>query len=87
MSDFEIWAYRIVIAALGGVLWWVITWAVKRVSSKLDEVIDSIKELTTASKTQQEQINNQNRSISAQNDRLNDHAKRIRNLELENKSK
>ena len=82
MTEFEIWVYRLVIVALGIVIWWVIQWAVKRVTSKLDELIESITELTSTSKLQQEQITNISKLISDQNGRLNDHGKRLRNLEL-----
>jgi predicted PurR-regulated permease PerM len=79
MGDFEIWIYRLVITVLGIILWW----GIQRLIKKFDELINSINELTQQSGQQQEQIKGINNTISDHTSRMNDHAKRIRTIEIE----
>lgn len=71
MSEFEVWMYRLIIAGLALILWW----GTQRLIRKFDELIESINELTSESKTQRE-------LLSTQNKRIEDHAARIRSLEI-----
>lgn len=79
MSDFEIWIYRVVISVLAIVLWF----GIQRLIRKFDELIKSINELTAQSGQQQEQIKGIHNTIFDHNTRLNDHGKRLRQLELD----
>ena len=79
MEGFEIWLYRIVISALAIVLWF----SIQRLVKKFDELIKSINELTQQSGQQQEQIKGINNTLTDHTARMNDHATRIRTIELE----
>jgi len=83
MTDFEIWIYRIVISVLGIVLWF----GIQRLIRKFDELIKSINELTAESRTQQEQIKGINNTVADHTSRLNDHAKRLRSIEIDQAKK
>ena len=79
MDGFEIWLYRIIISVLAVVLWY----SIQRLVRKFDELIRSINELTQQSGQQQEQIKGIHNNILDHTTRLNDHGKRLRQLELE----
>ena len=78
MSDFEIWAYRLVITALAIVLWF----AIQRLIKKFDELITSIDNLTVQAGKQDTQIKVLNDVVLEHRERLNKHGDRIRSLEL-----
>lgn len=78
MNEFEIWIYRLVIGALALVVWY----AIQRLIKKFDELITSINALTETSKVQQTQITGIYNQLKDHTGRMNDHAKRIRNIEL-----
>ena len=78
MTDFETWLYRLIIGVLGLILWW----GIQRLIKKFDELIESINKLTATSEGHQEQIKSLNGQITDQNKRINDHASRIRSLEI-----
>ena len=78
MSDFEIWAYRLVITALAVILWF----AIQRLIKKFDELINSIDNLTVQAGKQDTQIKVLNDVVLEHRERLNKHGDRIRNLEL-----
>jgi len=80
MSDFEIWIYRLIIAALAVVVWY----AVQRLIKKFDELIDSINKLKETYAAQEAKINGVNVQLKDHTDRLNDHGKRIRQIEINN---
>lgn len=77
MSEFEVWAYRLIIAALAIVVWF----AIQRLIRKFDELIGSINDLTTNYKLQQAQITSVLEQLRDITTRLNDHGKRIRAIE------
>lgn len=78
MSDFEIWAYRLVITALAVILWF----AIQRLIKKFDELITSIDNLTVQAGKQDTQIKVLNDVVLEHRERLNKHGDRIRSLEL-----
>ena len=83
MSDFEIWVYRGLIAALVVVIGWVIKGFATKVTNKLDELIEAMNGLAgkyIAHEGQIKQVIDQQTDHSA---RLNDHGGRIRTLEIE----
>ena len=78
MSDFEIWIYRIIIAALAVIVWF----GIQRLIAKLDELIKSINALSENYKVQANQIMVIFNQLKDFTSRLNDHAKRIRDIEI-----
>lgn len=78
MNEFEIWVYRLLIGAMAIVIWF----AIQRLIKKFDELINSINTLTETSKVQQSQILGIYNQLKDHTGRMNDHAKRIRNIEI-----
>jgi hypothetical protein len=78
MSEFEIWFYRVLIAALGIIVWF----GIQRLISTIRELINEVKNLSVNYKVQASQILGILGTISDFTARLNDHSKRIRDIEI-----
>jgi hypothetical protein len=83
--EFEIWIYRGLIGFILMVIWYFIKrWSVK-IDQKFDELIKAVNQVGLKNETQNGQIEILNRVQATHETRLNDHAKRLRNVELNQK--
>jgi|GEM_PF-1830637 len=82
MSGFELWFYRGLVAILVIVVWWAIRRFATQVTTKLDQLIAAIQELSGKNIEHTERLNQLTQQQTDHTSRLNDHSKRIRNLEL-----
>lgn len=88
-QQFAYWLITGIITALLGVVWYAFTqWrksindGISQVNEKLDELIKTIKDLGEVSIENREQISNLTKITDTHEQRLNDHSKRIRDVEL-----
>lgn len=81
MNEFEIWIYR----ALATILVVAAGWYMKKLIFKIDELIETIQELAKNDVKQAQQIDNIHDRLRVQDNRLNDHSKRIRIIEVNKK--
>lgn len=77
MSEFEIWAYRGIIAVAFLILWW----GFQRLIKKFDELIKSIEKLTLQNQSHNDQLKVLNEVVRDHRIRINRHDDRIRNIE------
>lgn len=78
MSQLAILVISLVAGAIGTVIWYMI----RRLIGKLDELIKSIEGLTVQTQLQEERLKSVYATISDLINRLNDHGKRIRSMEI-----
>ncbi len=83
MTEFEIWLYRSLIILLLVIIWFVVKSFSVSITKKIDELINSINELTKEMATQRGEITQLTNGQHDHSNRLNDHGKRIRQLELD----
>lgn len=83
MKGFEIWMYRGIIAVLLMISWYFIRVWAKRIEEKFDTVIKTLQDMGLKNKEQTMLIQNLMDNKKSVGNRLNDHSKRIRNLELD----
>ena len=77
MSDFEIWVYRGAILILLAILWYL----AKGVLIQLKEINRNLNNVSDQGIRHDEQLKQSNSRIDSHENRLNDHAKRIREVE------
>ena len=82
LEQFSFWFITGLITILLFVVWYAFTAWRKSINDKLDELIKAIKDLAEISVKNTEQINALYKKMSEHDDRLNDHAYRIRNVEI-----
>ena len=78
MSEIAVLIISLIAGAIGTVTWWM----VRRLIRKIDELISSIEGLTLQASLQEERLKGINTTLNDHANRLNDHGKRIRGLEL-----
>lgn len=78
MSEFEIWTYR----SLAIILITIIGYGIKKLIAKIDELIEEIQKLALKEVEHEKEIEFINDRLRNGDNRLNDHACRIRNLEV-----
>lgn len=78
MTQFEFWIVGIIVAGLTAVVWY----SVQRLISKIDELIVSVNRLSENYLVQQSQISGILNNIKDVLSRLNDHGKRLRDIEI-----
>jgi hypothetical protein len=79
--EVEIWIYRGLIGFIIMVLWYVIRrWATK-IDEKFDQLIHAVENMGIKNETQNGEIKMLQKVQNTQDTRLNDHSKRIREVE------
>jgi hypothetical protein len=81
MSDFEIWVYR----GLAIILITIIGYGIKKLITKIDELINEIQKLALKEVEHEKELEFINDRLRNGDNRLNDHATRIRALETKSK--
>ena len=82
MSDFEYWVYRGLIAVLLMIVGWVIKSFATKVTDKLDQLIEAMHALASKNIAHESQLKQISEQQADHSNRLNDHAARIRDVEL-----
>jgi len=77
MSDFETWLYRGIIAIALGVIWYF----AKRVLSELKDMNTNIKAISDKGIQHDGKLELVQSQVKSHDERLNDHADRLRNVE------
>jgi len=77
MSEFEIWAYRGIIAVAFLILWW----GFQRLIKKFDELIKSIEKLTLQNQSHNDRLKVLDEVVRDHRVRINKHDDRIRKIE------
>ncbi len=77
MSEFEIWAYRGIIAIAFLILWW----GFQRLIKKFDELIKSIEKLTLQNQSHNDRLKVLDEVVRDHRVRINKHDDRIRKIE------
>lgn len=80
--NFEVWAYRALIGAFGMIIWYIIRqWTIK-IPQKLDTLIEVMKDLSIKIETQKGEVKLLSKLLATQEQRINDHSERIRDVEI-----
>lgn len=82
MNEFEIWVYRGLIAALIILLYYLFQRWIRRIDGKFDELIKAVQRQNEQAIRQSGEINNLTKRVDSNCERLDDHAKRLRSMEL-----
>ena len=81
MLETQIWVLTGVVSVLATILTIVAKTSFKQLVDKLDDLIDKVGELTITTSVHKTEIDNQQSKNLEQDKRLNDHSKRLRDLE------
>ena len=85
MAEIKIWILIAVVSTLAAILGFGIKVVTHEVLKRLDAIVNELKQLTRETTVQQQQIKRLQDQDTTINYRLNDHARRIRTLELMHK--
>ena len=80
--ELKVWILSAVIGAGAVLLWWIIRKAIDGVYSRLDRMIEQNEETSKALVEHASELKSLDRRITVNENRLNDHSKRIRQLEI-----
>ncbi|WP_146161516.1 hypothetical protein [Mangrovibacterium marinum] len=80
--DLKVWILSGVIGAGSVLLWWIIRKAIDGVYARLDRMIEQNEETGKMLVEHGNELKSLDRRINVNENRLNDHAKRIRQLEI-----
>ena len=79
--EVEIWIYRGLIGFIIVILWYVIRQWAGKIDEKFDKLIEAVEKMGLKNETQNGEIKLLSNVQKTHDDRLNDHAKRIREVE------
>lgn len=79
--EIKLWVATGVIAVLLPVMWFIVKWAVNRVVSRLDKLVEQNNTMTTELVRQNGEIKSVRRRLDGHDETLKDHSKRIWTLE------
>ena len=85
MPEIKIWILAAAVSVMIAIIGFVIKVVTNQVIKKLDEIVMELKHLSKAASVQAEQIKELQRQDMLIHERLNEHAGRIRSIELKNK--
>ena len=80
--ELKVWILSTVIGAGAVLLWWIIRKAIDGVYARLDRMIEQNEETSKALVEHASELKSLDRRITVNENRLNDHSKRIRQLEI-----
>jgi hypothetical protein len=80
--ELKVWLLTSVIIILITVLWWIVRLGIKGIYSRLDQMISQNEETSKQMVQQCAEIEHLESRINVNDKRLDDHAGRIRNLEI-----
>ena len=83
MDEVKVYVLGLAIGAISVVLWWVLRLGIRGVYKRLDELIKQNNSFGKALVKQSSDISSLTRRVVTNENRLNDHAKRIVNIEIE----
>ena len=81
MEDIKIWVLSGVLSVVGVAMVTLVKWFINQALQRLDEMVRDIKELTATIYKQEERILVLQKDNATANQRMNNHAERLRELE------
>lgn len=81
MEDIKIWVLSGVLSIVGVAMVTLVKWFINQALQRLDEMVRDIKELTATITKQEERILVLQKDNAAANQRMNNHAERLRDIE------
>ena len=87
VSEVKIWILVTVVSVMAAILGFVIKLVTREVIKRLDDIVTELKQLTRTTTVQEQQIKRLQEQQNTINHRLNEHAARLRSLEVVHNTK